>query len=145
MNISYEVNDFTLLTASYRSLLDSCHSLQINAAIYFLIIQTLSLSDLSIFFRYNSNLTGKERVYYIGIYLKVTVLVLGTGLLSEYFLCGQNKFCSLFTFFLFDLLRTIVYFLLTFNNNVNTHTMNTKKSFGLFLFTRLPAGHSPFG
>ncbi len=39
MNISYEVNDFTLLTASYRSLLDSCHSLQINAAIYFLITQ----------------------------------------------------------------------------------------------------------
>lgn len=108
-NINYEVNDITSTTPFYSGLADSDHDKKLEPAVLFLMY--LSVESLGNVYQVfldswcGSNvMTTAMNILVFGVVL----ISVSFSLMSEHFLCGKVKFCSLGFFVLFNFCYRVV-------------------------------------
>lgn len=98
LGVTYEVNDITNTTPFYNRLQATVHSSQFSGALLLLILRTTGVFN------------GMNMSYQVGgaDIFDVLVCCMGGSLMAENFLCGTNKFCTIFIFLIVNFISKLL-------------------------------------
>lgn len=116
LGVTYAVNDVTNTTPFYNQLQTSVHSPQFSGALFFAILRTTGLFNV---------MPGTYQVWGNDIF-KLLVCCIGGSLMAENFLCGTNKFCTIFIFLSINMISKLLCCkeLLRYEANTDDYTVS---------------------